>query len=86
MPLVLPPQVANLRGVLSVPAVLESNSLLFAWGSELFYTRITPAAHFDSLQSDFSYGLLVVALLALAGATAFAKYSSEQAALKSKWE
>lgn len=55
----------NLRAVASAPAVLESTSLLFCYGSDLFFTRITPAAHFDSLQSDFSYGLLVVALLGL---------------------
>lgn len=76
----------NLRGVASVPAVLESTSLLFCYGTELFYTRITPAASFDTLASDFSYGLLVVALLALAAGTWFAKYSSEQAILKTKWE
>jgi hypothetical protein len=79
-------QIANLRGVVSAPAVLESNSLLFAYGSELFYTRITPAAHFDSLAPDFSYGLLVVAIAALSVATWFTKYSSEQAMLKAKWE
>lgn len=72
--------------MLSVPAGLESNSLLFAYGAELFYTRITPAAHFDSLASDFSYGLLVVAIAGLAAATVFARYSAQAAQLKAKWE
>lgn len=76
----------NLRGVTSGPAVLESTSLLFCYGTDLFFTRITPAAHFDSLQSDFSYGLLVVALLALIVLTLVVRRSSEQAILKAKWQ
>lgn len=76
----------HLRHVASVPAVLESTSLLFSSGTDLFFTRITPAAHFDSLQSDFSYGLLVVALLALIVLTLVVRRSSEQTMLKAKWQ
>jgi len=76
----------HLRHVASVPAVLESTSLLFSFGTDLFFTRITPAAHFDSLQSDFSYGLLVVALLVLIVLTLVVRRSSEQTMLKAKWQ
>jgi hypothetical protein len=76
----------NLRGVTSAPAVLESASLLFCYGTDLFFTRITPAAHFDSLQSDFSYGLLVVALLVLTVGTLVMRRTSQQAMLKAKWQ
>lgn len=79
-------QILNLRAVSAWPAVLESTTLLLAQGTDLFFTRITPAAHFDSLPPDFSYGLLVVALLGLAGGTWFAAYSSSQALLKAKWQ
>jgi hypothetical protein len=79
-------QVLNLRGVTAHPAVLESTTLLFCYGTDLFYTRLTPAQHFDSLQSDFSYGLLVVALIALVAGTWFAAYSSHQSLLKAKWQ
>lgn len=76
----------NLRGVTVAGAVLESTTLVFSYGADLFYTRISPAQNFDSLQSDFSYGLLVVALIALLVGTWFASYSSQQAMLKAKWQ
>jgi hypothetical protein len=79
-------QVLGLRAVSVSPTVLESTTLVFCYGSDLFFTRISPALHFDSLQSDFSYGLLVVALLALTIGTWFAGYSSQQAMLKAKWQ
>jgi hypothetical protein len=79
-------QVLGLRGVSVSPTVLESTTLVLCYGSDLFFTRISPALHFDSLQSDFSYGLLVVALLALTIGTWFAGYSSQQAMLKAKWQ
>jgi hypothetical protein len=80
------PQVLNLRGVSSTPTVLESTSLLFCYGTDLLFTRINPAAHFDSLASDFSYGLLVVALLALLVGTLVLQRTSRQSMLKAKWE
>lgn len=76
----------NLRGVTVAGAVLESTILVFTYGTDLFYTRISPALNFDSLQADFSYGLLVVALLALVIGTWFAAYSSKQTMLKAKWQ
>ncbi|KAF6258674.1 hypothetical protein COO60DRAFT_1517822 [Scenedesmus sp. NREL 46B-D3] len=79
-------QVLGLRGVSVSSTVLESTTLVFCYGSDLYFTRISPALHFDSLQSDFSYGLLVVALLALTIGTWFAGYSSQQAMLKAKWQ
>ncbi|WIA18351.1 hypothetical protein OEZ85_009816 [Tetradesmus obliquus] len=79
-------QVLGLRAVSVSPTVLESTTLVLAYGADLFFSRISPALHFDSLQSDFSYGLLVVALLALAIGTWFAGYSSQQAMLKAKWQ
>lgn len=79
-------RVANLRGVVSGAAVLESTALVFVWGTDLFYTRVVPARHFDSLEADFSYGLLVAALLVLAGGTAFARVYSRRVVVKAKWQ
>lgn len=79
-------QVLGLRGVSVAPAVLESTTLVLCYGSDLFFTRISPALHFDSLQSDFSYGLLVMALIALTVGTFVARISSEKAMLKAKWQ
>ncbi|WIA38584.1 hypothetical protein OEZ86_001895 [Tetradesmus obliquus] len=79
-------RVLRLRAVSVSPTVLESTTLVLAYGEDLFFSRISPALHFDLLQSDFSYGLLVVALLVLAIGTCFAGYSSQQAMLKAKWQ
>jgi hypothetical protein len=75
-----------LRGVAVAPADLESVCLIFARGSDLFATRLAPAKHFDALEPDFNYALLVAALLALAVGAAFARYSSRRAVVKAKWQ
>ncbi|KAI8475054.1 MAG: hypothetical protein J3K34DRAFT_456487 [Monoraphidium minutum] len=78
--------VAQLRAVSAQPAGLESATLVLAYGADLFYTRLTPARHFDSLGDDFAYGLLVVGLLALAAGTLFARRYSREAALQASWK
>lgn len=52
---------------------------------DLFYTRVLPARHFDSLEDDFNYGLLAAGLLLLAGGTAFARRYSRQVTLAAQW-
>ncbi|GBF96686.1 ER membrane complex subunit 1 [Raphidocelis subcapitata] len=79
-------EVAALRGVASAPAGLESTSLVLAYGADLFYTRLAPGRHFDSLPEDFNYGLLVAGLAALAGGTAWARRYSREAMLRAAWK
>jgi len=78
-------RVVGLRGMLSAPARLESTSLLFFWGLDLQYTRIAPAKGFDSLDDDFSYGLLVVALIGLTVAAVVLRWYTRRAQLAAKW-
>jgi ER membrane protein complex subunit 1 len=77
--------VAHLQAVAVAPADLESVCLMLARGSDLFATRLAPAKHFDALEPDFAYGLLAVALAALAVGAAVARYSSRRAVVKAKW-
>ena len=42
-------QVANLRGIVTAPTLLESTSLVFAYGVDLFFSRVTPSKDFDLL-------------------------------------
>jgi hypothetical protein len=42
-------QVSNLRAITTTHAALESTSLVFAYGLDLFYTRVTPSQTFDLL-------------------------------------
>ena len=55
-------------------------------GADLFYGRVTPARHFDALEADFSYGLLIAGLVALAAGTAFVRHLAARSALKAKWQ
>jgi len=79
-------QVSQLRTISSAPSGLESTSLMLATGTDLFYTRLTPARHFDSLEPDFSYGLLVVGLMALAVGAVILRFYSQHSVVKQKWQ
>ena len=46
-------------GIHASPARLESTSIVFVYGLDLFHTHITPSGPFDLL-SDFQYGALVI--------------------------
>jgi hypothetical protein len=59
---------------------------VFAYGIDLQYTRVAPAKGFDSLDDDFSYGLLVVALAGLTGASVFMHFFTKASLLKNKWQ
>lgn len=52
-------QVRGLRGLVQAPSAMESTTLLFAHGLDLFYTRLAPSRTFDLLPDDFPFALLV---------------------------
>ncbi len=79
-------QVLGLRGVAVEPTRLESTCLILTYGVDLFYTRISPANGFDSLEADFNYALLVAMLLALGAGSVVMAYLSKQSALAQNWK
>ncbi|EKV10951.1 Quinonprotein alcohol dehydrogenase-like [Penicillium digitatum] len=65
--------VAGIKTVLSRPTLLESTSLIFAYGSDIYGTRATPSQAFDILGKSFSKLQLVLTVVALgAGVTVLA--------------
>ena len=78
-------QVLGLHHVAVEPSRLESTCLVLARGVDLFYTRLAPARKYDSLEDDFSYGLLVVAILALLGGSVAMQIVTKSAMLSQKW-
>ena len=62
-------QVAQLRGIETAPADLESTSLMLAYGLDLFFTRVTPAGRFDLLSDDFNYFALVLTTIGVVAGT-----------------
>ncbi|CAK9221974.1 unnamed protein product [Sphagnum jensenii] len=79
-------QVEGLRGILTIPARLESTCLVFAYGLDLFYTRTAPSRTYDSLTEDFSYALLLMTIVALLIAIAVTYVLAERKELAEKWK
>jgi hypothetical protein len=79
-------QVEGLRGTLTIPARLESTSLVFAYGLDLFYTHTAPSKIYDSLTEDFSYALLLITIIALLVAIVVTYVLSERRELAEKWK
>lgn len=78
-------KVEGLRNIVTVPAKLESTTLVFAYGVDLFLTRLAPSRTYDSLTEDFSYALLLITIVALVGAIFVTWVLSERKELQDKW-
>ncbi|XP_059456208.1 uncharacterized protein LOC132186317 [Corylus avellana] len=78
-------KVEGLRGIVTVPAKLESTTLAFAYGVDLFFTRMAPSRTYDSLTEDFSYALLLITIVALIAAIFVTWVLSERKELQEKW-
>ncbi|KAJ5995077.1 hypothetical protein N7481_002054 [Penicillium waksmanii] len=63
--------VAGIKDVLSRPTLLESTSLVLAYGGDIFGTRATPSQAFDVLGKSFSKLQLVLTVVALTGGVIF---------------
>lgn len=80
-------QISALRGIVTTPSRLESTSLVFAYGMDLFYTRVMPSRMYDTLDDhEFSYALLVATLVSLVVGTLVASVMVRQKELQAKWK
>lgn len=64
-------EVMGLRNVTTSPAIVESTSLVFAYGLDIFGTRISPSGSFDVLGKDFNKLQMLATVIALGIATLF---------------
>ncbi|OWM86613.1 hypothetical protein CDL15_Pgr015648 [Punica granatum] len=78
-------KVEGLRGIVTVPAKLESTTLVFSYGVDIFFTRLAPSRTYDSLTEDFSYALLLITIVALIAAIFVTWVWSERKELQEKW-
>ncbi|KAL7164439.1 hypothetical protein ACSBR2_040368 [Camellia fascicularis] len=78
-------KVEGLRGIVTVPAKLESTTLVFTYGVDLFFTRLAPSRTYDSLTEDFSYALLLITIVVLLVAIFVTWILSERKELQEKW-
>ncbi|TYH35998.1 hypothetical protein ES332_D13G234400v1 [Gossypium tomentosum] len=78
-------RVEGLRGIITVPAKLESTTLVFAHGVDLFFTQLAPSRTYDSLTDDFNYALLLITIVALVAAISLTWTLSERKELQENW-
>ncbi|GJQ76898.1 hypothetical protein Trydic_g15100 [Trypoxylus dichotomus] len=77
---------ARIRGISVSPARLESTTLVFVYGLDLFYTRVTPSKTFDMLKEDFDHWLIVMVLVGLTVSSYITKQLASRKALKQAWK
>jgi len=78
--------IASLHSVVTSPTLLESTSLVFAFGLDFFFTRITPAEEFDRLSPDFNKPFLIATVSLVLAATFLFRRLAQQAKLASAWK
>jgi hypothetical protein len=81
--------IESLHEIRSVPAAaggLESTSLIFGVGLDLFYARIVPSNRFDLLAEDFNHPLLVLLTGGLGVGTLMMKWSLQAKKLSDQWQ
>ncbi|KAI0772317.1 DUF1620-domain-containing protein [Trametes elegans] len=78
-------QVAKTRRIVTSPALLESTSLVFAHGLDLFATRVAPSGTFDVLSESFNKAQLVFTIGGLALALVVVKPMVARKRLRERW-
>jgi hypothetical protein len=77
--------VANVQKIITSPALLESTSLVFAFGLDMFITRIAPSNTFDVLSENFNKVQLVFTISGLLLAILITRPMVERKRLREKW-
>lgn len=74
------------RKITTSPAMLESTSLVLAYGLDLFFTRVTPSKTFDILKDDFDHLLISAVLAFMVVASYVSKLLAQRKALHAAWK
>ncbi|KAF8252728.1 DUF1620-domain-containing protein [Wilcoxina mikolae CBS 423.85] len=78
-------KVLGLKKISTTPSQLESTSLVFAYGGDLFGTRMAPSMAFDLLGKGFAKVQLVLTVVALGIGAAFVAPMVRKKQINSKW-
>ncbi|KAF9075476.1 DUF1620-domain-containing protein [Rhodocollybia butyracea] len=77
--------VAHARFITTSPALLESTSLVFVYGLDLFLSRVAPSNTFDVLNESFNKVQLVLTVIGLLGAIFVTRPMVTRKKLREKW-
>lgn len=78
-------QISNVQNIITSPALLESTSLIFAYGLDMFSTRIAPSGTFDVLSENFNKVQLVFTVCGLFVAIIITGPMVRRKQLREKW-
>ena len=70
---------------MTAPALLESTSLVFAFGLDMFLTRVAPSNTFDVLSESFNKAQLVLTVSGLVAAILITRPMVQRKRLREKW-
>ncbi|OCT50400.1 DUF1620 domain protein [Cladophialophora carrionii] len=79
-------EVLGVESVLSSPSLLESTSVVFAYGHDVFGTTVTPSMAFDVLGKGFNKGQLVLTVLALGAGVMALRPLVRRKAIEGRWK
>lgn len=78
--------VYNVRGIATAPSGLESTSLVFVYGLDIYFTRVFPSKTFDLLREDFDYLFVTTLVFGLLIGTFLSKKLASSSNLKKAWK
>lgn len=77
--------VLGIERIISGPTLLESTSLICAFGLDIFITRVTPSMPFDRLGQSFSKSQIGISLSVLCAAIMITRPFAARKQLESRW-
>merc|ERR1740117_2067650 len=78
--------VTQVAGIISSPTALESTSLVFCYGLDLFFTPVQTAKAYDVLSPGFNYTLLYVSVLVVVALHIVTSYIASIKTLNERWK
>ncbi|TPX43611.1 hypothetical protein SeMB42_g03923 [Synchytrium endobioticum] len=79
-------EIAGVKHVVSAPSILESTSIVVAYGLDIFCLRQAPSKTFDLLSEDFNRVNLIVTMIGLAVAIYVVRYFNQSKSLSIAWK
>jgi len=79
-------EVVGVKRIITSPAVLESTSLVFAYGLDVFGTRVTPSFSFDVLGKEFNKLQMLGTVAALFVAVVFVAPLVRRKQINMRWQ
>ena len=78
--------IAHCRQLSTSPALLESTSLVCAWGVDVWCSRVTPSGTFDLLNEEFNAPFLLLTVTAVIAAIVATRQMAKRKELHSAWK